>query len=77
MIGLRSLALGLSASFMLAAAPQKYTYWVQPCTDAASMCQPGDPQLAAWALEAWQKAAGGELQFTRVKDPEHARIRLY
>ena len=62
---------------LAAAAPQHYTYWVQSCTDPASMCQPDDPQLAAWALEAWQKAAGGEIEFTRVKDPEHARIRLY
>jgi hypothetical protein len=41
------------------------------------MCQPDDPQLAAWAFEAWQRASGGELEFTRVKDREHARIRLY
>jgi len=40
------------------------------------MCQPDDPQLAQWAFEAWQKASGGELEFTRVKDREHARIRL-
>ena len=52
----------------LSAAPQKYTYWVQPCTDPASLCQPDDPQLAQWAFEAWQKASGGELEFTRVKD---------
>jgi len=68
----------LFAALALAgAAPQQYTYWVQPCTDPASMCQPDDPQLAAWAFEAWQKASGGELVFTRVKDREHARIRLY
>jgi hypothetical protein len=67
----------LSAAFALAgAAPQHYTYWVQPCTDPASMCQPEDPQLAQWAFEAWQKASGGELEFTRVKDRESARIRL-
>jgi hypothetical protein len=73
----RALLPGLTACVFLAAAPQQYTYWVQPCTDPASMCQPDDPQLAAWAFEAWQKASGGELAFTRVKDPERARIRLY
>ncbi len=68
----------LFVAFALAgAAPQNYTYWVQPCTDPASMCQPDDPQLAAWAFEAWQKASGGELQFTRVQDRERGRIRLY
>ena len=65
------LALGLSA------ATQKYTYWVEPCTDPASQCQPGDPQLAQWAFEAWQKASDGALEFTRVKDRDRARIRLY
>ena len=65
------LALGLRAG------PLKYTYWVQPCTDPSSLCQPDDPQLAQWAFEAWQKASGGELEFTRVKERDQARIRLY
>lgn len=72
----RLLACGLLA-IALSAAPIKYTYWVQPCTDPASMCQPDDPQLAAWAFDAWQKASNGELAFTRVADRDHARIRLY
>ena len=72
----RLLAFGLLA-MGLGAAPVKYTYWVQPCTDPASMCQPDDPQLAGWAFEAWQKASNGELAFTRVQDRDHARIRLY
>lgn len=76
MTGVRLLAVGLLA-VGLHAAPQKYTYWVQPCTDPASMCQPGDPQLAEWAFEAWQKASNGDLAFTRVQDRDAARIRLY
>src|ERR1700683_1731088 len=75
MIAARLLAVCLTSAALFAA-PMKYTYWVQPCTDPASLCQPGDPQLAQWAFEAWQKASGGELKFTRVKDREHARIRL-
>jgi Matrixin len=73
---IRLLAVSLFA-LGLSAAPLKYTYWVEPCTDPASLCQPGDPQLAQWAFEAWQKASGGELEFTRVADRGHARIRLY
>ena len=67
----------LIAACAFAGGPTKYTYWVQPCTDPASMCQAGDPQLAAWAFEAWQKASGGELEFTRVKERDSGRIRLY
>jgi Matrixin len=77
MTAIRSIVFWLLPALLCAAAPQKYTYWVQPCTDVASKCQPDDPQLAQWAFEAWQKASGGELEFTRVKDREHARIRLY
>src|ERR1700733_4175495 len=76
MIAARLLSVFLATAAFFAA-PMKYTYWVQPCTNPASLCQPGDPQLAQWAFEAWQKASGGELEFTRVKDREHARIRLY
>ena len=73
---LRLLAVGLLA-LALSAAPQKFTYWVQPCTDPASQCQPDDPQLAQWAFDAWQKASGGQLEFTRVKEKDRARIRLF
>jgi len=75
-LALSALAIGL-LPVELSASSQKYTYWVQPCTDPASMCRPDDPQLAEWAFEAWQKAAGGRLDFVRVKDPNQARIRLY
>jgi len=70
------LAVGLLAEG-LTAAPLAYTYWIEPCTDRASMCQPDDPQLAQWAFEAWQKASGGALAFTRVKERDRGRIRLY
>ena len=68
---------GLGATVLRAAMPEKYSYWVEPCTRPSSMCQPDDPQLAAWAFVAWQKASDGALAFTRVEDPEAARIRLY
>ena len=78
---LRVLAVSLLAVGFLAnglkGTPLAYTYWIEPCTDPASLCQPDDPQLAQWAFEAWQKASGGQLEFTRVKDRDRARIRLY
>src|ERR1700691_3788283 len=75
MIAARLLAVCL-ATAALSAARMKYACWVQHCTNPAALCQPGDPQLAQWAFEAWQKASGGGLVFTRVQDREHARIRL-
>jgi len=57
--------------------PQKYSYWVEPCDRAAALCAAGDPELASWAIEAWQRAARGAIEFTRVQDREHARIRLF
>ncbi|MDQ6760855.1 MAG: matrixin family metalloprotease [Acidobacteriota bacterium] len=55
-----------------------YPYWVEPCTrPAATGCQSGDAELAAWALEAWQNASGGHLTLIRASDPQKARIRLY
>lgn len=36
-----------------------------------------DPQLADWALQAWQAASSGELEFTRVQEVRQARIRVF
>jgi hypothetical protein len=60
-----------------ASAAQKYSYWVEPCSQPESGCQANDPDLAAWALEAWQKASGGAIEAKRVSDPGHARIRIF
>ena len=60
-----------------AAAPQKYSYWVESCSHPESGCQPNDPELAAWALEAWQKASAGAIEVSRASDPRHARIRIF
>jgi hypothetical protein len=59
-----------------AATPEKYTYWVEPCTRVESGCQADDPQLAEWAMRAWENASAGNLQFNLVKDREKARIRV-
>jgi predicted Zn-dependent protease len=51
-------------------------YYVEPCTRAETACQKPDIELAQWALEAWQKAAGGALKFERVNRVEDAQIRI-
>lgn len=52
-------------------------YWIEPCTRAETSCQPQDPQLAAWALDAWAEASGGGLHFTRTERIELAHIRVH
>jgi hypothetical protein len=63
-----------------APAAEVYSYWIQPCTKevaARSGCDAADPELARWALEAWQKAAGGRLQFNAANGEDNARICIY
>jgi len=52
-------------------------YWVEPCAAAASACRAGDPELAAWAMEAWQAASGGRLTLERAGSRERAHLRVY
>ncbi len=52
-------------------------YWIEPCTRPATGCQAADVQLAEWAFQSWQKAAGGKLKFERVNQPDAAHIRLH
>ena len=56
---------------------QSYRYWVEPCVPAESACQPGDAELADWALQAWQQVSSGRLHLTKVRDRDKAHIRLY
>ena len=51
-------------------------YYVEPCTRKETACHPDDPQLAQWAMEAWQKASGGLLKLERVSRREDAQIRI-
>lgn len=60
-----------------ASAAQKYSYWIEPCSNPESGCQSNDPELAAWAFEAWQNASAGALAVNRTSDPQHARIRIF
>ena len=51
-------------------------YWIEPCTRPETTCKADDPQLAQWALEAWQKASGGKLHLEKVADRQRAHIRV-
>lgn len=52
------------------------SYWVQPCTDPATGCVAGDPQLARWAFAAWEKASQGRLHFIEVNNRAGAKIKV-
>ena len=52
-------------------------YWVEPCTPGKSGCHSGDPELAEWALEAWQSGSGGRLTLEKADDRANAHIRVY
>jgi hypothetical protein len=61
-------------------AAEEYTYWVEPCTPAEardSGCEAADPELATWALQAWQRESGGAIAFRKVADEQSARIRVH
>jgi hypothetical protein len=52
-------------------------YWVAPCSSETTGCRSGDPELAQWAMEAWQTASNGHLALEKTADREKAHIRLY
>ena len=59
---------------------ETHPYWIEPCSRQLSResgCDPSDPELAEWALQAWQTAGAGRLAFVRVGDEQKARIRIY
>jgi len=71
------LVLGLI--FAAACLAEDFSYWIQPCSAGIaheSGCKSGDPELARWALQAWQRAARPALAFPRAEE-DHARIRVY
>jgi len=72
----------LLAGLLLAgcALAETWSYWIEPCTPALakqSGCTAADAELGIWALEAWQKASGGELRVIAASDENRARIRIY
>ena len=74
---MKYLLLGLVA---WAAQPESYLYWIQPCAGEIaeqSGCEASDPELAAWAVEAWQRAGEGRFTVSRTAEENKARIRIY
>lgn len=64
----------------LQAAPDVWTYWVEPCTAGLSRqtkCAETDSQLARWALEAWQRASDGRIEMQPARDQGSARLRVF
>jgi hypothetical protein len=52
------------------------TYFIAaPLQEAEA--RPADAELALWALEAWQRAAGSVLKFVRASSEDEALVRLY
>src|SRR5437016_13360036 len=52
-------------------------YWVEPCTNPETGCKGGDPELAQWAMEAWQSASDGKLKLEKTADAAQAQIRIH
>lgn len=52
------------------------TYFIAAGQPGSSF-RSSDPQLAMWALEAWQRAAGGALVFVPTDDEERALVRIH
>jgi hypothetical protein len=52
------------------------TYFIAPPLDGAE-ARPEDSELALWALESWQRAAGGTLKFAPAATEGEALVRLY
>ena len=62
---------------MLAAPCATLRYWVESCAAPESGCHTGDPELAQWAMEAWQAASAGHLTLEKTADREKAHIRVF
>ena len=63
-----------------AAAPDTWSWWIEPCTQEAAglcACETADAQLAEWALAAWESASKGKLRFTPAANEASARLRFY
>ena len=52
------------------------TYFIAAPLEAAE-ARPADADLALWALESWQRAAGGKLKFVKAASEDEALVRLY
>ncbi len=69
------LGLVLCAALLPVAKAETFTYWLQPVGSDAQ-CQETDGELALWAMQAWQQAARGAIEFTS-SPLSRARVRVY
>ncbi len=51
-------------------------YWVEPCTNPKTGCVASDTDFARWAIEAWQQASDGKLNFIETSKRDEALIRF-
>jgi hypothetical protein len=63
------------------AAASDVSFYIAPCTDPSTGCEPGDLDLARWALQSWQTASQGapteaRLHFVETKDESSALFRF-
>jgi len=76
MVAMKVLFLALALTFGMPGAGLKY--WIEPCTaPAESGCKAEDPDLAQWAMEAWQSASGGKLRAERTAVKEQAIVKIF
>jgi hypothetical protein len=64
----------------LLSAAEEYSWWIEPCppeTARSTSCEPGDPELARWALEAWQRESAGVIVLKKSPAESRARLRLH
>jgi hypothetical protein len=55
---------------------ENFTYWIQSCSaeiSRESTCDARDPELAAWALTAWQETARPDLTFAAAAEARARR----
>jgi Matrixin len=74
---MKFVAVALLASASLSA--ETFSYWIEPCNteiSGRSRCEATDPQLAQWAINAWQQASGNSVRFALTQE-RHAQIRIY
>jgi hypothetical protein len=77
---LRKLLFMAFAFAVMLPAAEEYTFWIEDCTPEtarSTSCEPGDPELGRWALEAWQRESGGMIVLKKSGSEEHARLRLH
>jgi hypothetical protein len=74
-----ALASGVEAQTLAPLGPLdagRVTYFIAAPLEGAS-ARPADEELAVWAFEAWQRAAGETLKLVRVANESDALVRLY